>query len=393
MQALKITIPGDYWDVQIYRGLMHLWTMNGSVLTLQWDSLVNSIAQSAISSFAIRFGFSYGSTLYKRFVTELLEDSEFRQWTLQRFKLQAAQEIIVSESMLRKFTVDEQEWPTLELPVDSLIYNRVLYATTDVGTWMATVGHGTIHPISTRAVQFSDLRAVALAGRGRQIAIAALGEGLFQFPTDGMIAPTELRRVSKRHCESVGWVFQSVFGTSTVEGGFLVARCWSDPDTSMPYGSRPESVIDIGEFGEGDIVGTLPTPDVSWAYNEKIYSANESQITSSKFTQKRVAIGIESASAPLGHLRFDTTVPKPVGGGSGTFGAVVEINDGLLVIESDETQSVISGEVTRWRNYPRAINYENQLHVIFDDHIDVFGFFGDYYVGQRAKKFGAEFRD
>ena len=42
MQALKLTLPGDYWDVQIYRGRLHLWTMAGSILTLDWERLVES---------------------------------------------------------------------------------------------------------------------------------------------------------------------------------------------------------------------------------------------------------------------------------------------------------------------------------------------------------------
>ena len=52
MQALSVIIPGDYWDVQIYRGRLHLWTMSGELTTVQWDDLINRLALSAESTFA-----------------------------------------------------------------------------------------------------------------------------------------------------------------------------------------------------------------------------------------------------------------------------------------------------------------------------------------------------
>ena len=38
------------------------------------------------------------------------------------------------------------------------------------------------------------------------------------------------------------------------------------------------------------------------------------------------------------------------------------------------------------------MNYENHLHVILDDRLDVLAFYDDYLVDQRQKKFGIEFR-
>ena len=31
MQPLKITITGDFWDCQIYRGRLYLWSLNGEL--------------------------------------------------------------------------------------------------------------------------------------------------------------------------------------------------------------------------------------------------------------------------------------------------------------------------------------------------------------------------
>ncbi len=393
MQALRITIPGDYWDVQIYRGRLYLWTMDGAVKTIDWDNLIETVAQTAMSSFAIRFGFSLGAFLYKQHMNELLADREFRNWALERFALQREQPIVVSEIDLENLTIDRQMVRMPRLPTDSLIYDRVLYAATDEGIWKATIGRGTVHSISTRTTQISDFHAVGLAARGHKIAAAASGDGLFQISVENRSDLEEARQVSARHCESADWVFQSIFGSSTLDGGFLVARCWVRESNAASARNSDWSLLDVGVFDEGDVSGTLVDPRLSWAYSEKIYSVSDHEITATKFTQKNVPIGIDAASVPLGKLELERKLDTPIAGHVGLFGTVVENLDGLVVIESDETQSHISGEITRWRKFPRARNYENHLHVILEDRLDIYGFYGDFFVEQDKKKFGIEFRD
>ena len=79
---------------------------------------------------------------------------------------------------------------------------------------------------------------------------------------------------------------------------------------------------------------------------------------------------------------------KVIGGGTAYFGTIVEYNDALIVALSNGEVYPIEGDITRWRVYPRSINYENQLHVIFDDRIEIYSFNHDYFVNQRIKNFG-----
>ena len=37
MQPLKITIYGDFWDVQIYKDRLYLWDMNGDLYIYNWE--------------------------------------------------------------------------------------------------------------------------------------------------------------------------------------------------------------------------------------------------------------------------------------------------------------------------------------------------------------------
>jgi hypothetical protein len=59
---------------------------------------------------------------------------------------------------------------------------------------------------------------------------------------------------------------------------------------------------------------------------------------------------------------------------------------------SDGTYYNIPGEASRVRIFPRSLNYENHLHVILDDRLEIYSFNNDYFVDQKSKDFGFAFR-
>ena len=132
---------------------------------------------------------------------------------------------------------------------------------------------------------------------------------------------------------------------------------------------------------------------MSWASAEKIHTAKTQRLSSSSYAPPRnVPYGIREASTKLGEIVLNGVTGRPIGGGSATFGAVVEFDDELIVVSSEEEQARIEGPVTRWRLYPRSMNYENHLHVIFDDRIEILAFYRDYFVDQDKKRFGTKYR-
>ena len=48
----------------------------------------------------------------------------------------------------------------------------------------------------------------------------------------------------------------------------------------------------------------------------------------------------------------------------------------------------IRGEPVRWRIFPRSTNFTNQLHIIYDDRIEILSFVHDYFVNQKSKLAG-----
>lgn len=410
MQALKLTIPGDFWDVQVYRGQLHLWKMSGSVLTVDWTRLVDEVSAAAASPLAVRIGFSKGEALYGEDLAPLRAEREFRMWLLSLFNSQQEQAFVVDAGLLSRFVVDEQNNPFRNLPIDTEIYNRNVYASTDDGLWQASIGR-TTHPISTRPTLLHDLSPVSLKASGRRLAMAATGDGLFEWrmhSSEQFEPDDNLRLLANRHCDGVDWAFSSVFATSTVSGGFLVGRYWEpdrEPD-DYDYDSsadqidwnpvRPVSalrhLVEAGTFAASAVQGALPEPSLSWAGGDKVYMINERELATSRFVQKNLVRGLEGASTELGRVELEVPGKRPVAAGASYFGTVIEFDDSLLVVSSDESQSMIDEPVTRWRTYPRSTNYQNHLHLIFDDHIDVLAFYGDYLIDQRAKRFGSEYR-
>ena len=392
MSFLKVTIPGDFWDVQIYRGKLYLWTMDASVITLDWSHLVDQIAQRAISPLATRFGLGRGEILYGKQMNPLLIEPEFRNWLLSVFDSQSKQAIVVGRSLLRDVTIDEQSAPFGSLPVDTEIYRRKLYATTDKGIFKASIGTGTKHPISTRYKQLQDLPAVSLRAYGNQLALAACDEGLYRLGTEeGEEWTLGFDRMSPRHCDKADWVFQSIFAGSQLSGGYLAARYWGDDDEDEESDRALQPPVYVGTFDVEQIGGALDRSVVSWAYAEKIYTATENKISSSRYTQGEIVHGIDEATEGLGSIDLEHPQGQAITGSAGVFGTVIEYENGLQVVESDETQFAIEGPITRWRTYPRATNYENHLHVVRDDCVDVLAFYRDYLQNQEGKRFGVSY--
>lgn len=53
MQALKLIVPGTYWDSQIYQGRLYLFNMDGSLFALDWDATIEEHGSRTGESFAI----------------------------------------------------------------------------------------------------------------------------------------------------------------------------------------------------------------------------------------------------------------------------------------------------------------------------------------------------
>ena len=54
MQPLELSIPGDFWDVQIYSGRLYLWHYDGRLSVYDWEKLINLVYPRAVQSLAVK---------------------------------------------------------------------------------------------------------------------------------------------------------------------------------------------------------------------------------------------------------------------------------------------------------------------------------------------------
>jgi hypothetical protein len=70
------------------------------------------------------------------------------------------------------------------------------------------------------------------------------------------------------------------------------------------------------------------------------------------------------------------------------FGAVIEQINQLTVIASNGEEYVFPGELVHWRVFPRSRHYSNQLHLIYEDRLEIVSFVHDYFQDQQSKLAG-----
>lgn len=406
MHPLKITLPGDYWDCWLYRGRLYLWTMDGTLVVLNWDHIISGLPKSESDALALTCAFSKGDYLYGDKWNLLFGDPDVKDLVQRKFRSVARHVLILSEMEVREAEVGRQENPFRELPTDIHMMSNQVLAATDSGVWRATAHRplSTKYPVSSKPVRLWDCPVFSLdASRGR-VAVAAGEEGLFEaglssgrlvvpeWRPEGDMDPPDLPptpfierepvtflRVHGLHASAASWAGASIYSSSSLSGACMaVFRLAADG------GNQPRT---FDRLVEQEAIFT--NAGISWGAEDKLYCASENSIEVTRYAQPWDDHPDRELFTALGTIAFDAWKGSVVGGGVATFGTIVELENALVVIGSDNTTHTIPGPVTRWRVYPRSISYQNHLHVIRNDCIDIYSFNHDYFMEQKEKLAGA----
>jgi hypothetical protein len=73
------------------------------------------------------------------------------------------------------------------------------------------------------------------------------------------------------------------------------------------------------------------------------------------------------------------------------FGVIIEFEDKIVVLPSKGDPITFEGEPVNWRVFPTSKHYGNQLHIVYEDRIEIISFNHDYFVDQRSKLAGLEY--
>jgi hypothetical protein len=377
MSNLKFEILGRYWDSFIYRGKLYLFALDGSVRTITWDPLVESLGVPAPLRLALECAFQRGDYLYGKDARDFFHDPEVRQVIQSKFERLELQRLRVGPRKLAEFEKGQQDNPLPFPHADCEVYDREMYAVGRSGLSRASIKGGTKHPVSSRSHRLWDGPTNRISASWGTLALAAGSEGLFDRPVGehGWSGTPEPRRLVNQHCNEGNWTFHSIYGSSP-EGGFLAA--FSKEESQFGANRVFQRVLDGQELWQRS--------GYSWGVQDKLCLAVESGIEVLRYAPWEK--NPEEQIVPLGRAPTRQWKGQVIAASVAPFGVVVELERALVVYPSRGRPVTIKGEPVNWRVFPRSHHYANQLHVVWDDRLEIHSFNHDYLVDQETKLLG-----
>lgn len=376
MQPVRLTIDGLFWDVQLYSGRLYLFGRDGSVATLNWDSLVESLSADLSDRLAIECAFKRSDYLYARDFRLFFQDDDIKETITQKFESLADRSLFVTRSQIQNYLIDQQLNPFPFPHADCTIYKNRMWIVGMDGIFSGTCSGRTKHPISTKINRSWDAPIFATSASYGTLALAAGSDGLWEHNLDDDLIydyGDEPHQIAPEECDSCDWMYHSIYGKS-YEGGFL-AEFERNPAGDENFRQFRETISSNRIFDR---------QGYSWGARDKIYLASDGYLDVVKYSPYRGDLLTQ-----LGSYSIDAWKGEIVSGGVAPFGAIAEYQSAIVVIPSVGPPVTLAGEPVRWRVYPRSTYYKNHLHVVYEDRLEILSFNHDYFVDQSSKVFGS----
>lgn len=408
IDPVRIIIIGKYYDCQMYRGRLYLWTMDGSIIVYDWNKVINQIVIPKFKEkLPFVFSFMEGNFLYNKRVSYIFSDEAYRSVLLKQYKVLIDTPVTISVEEMEQSRLYQGGIPMNELPIDTEVYANNLYFALDDGLYRKVIHTSASDPsLGPKDTKLWNCRLLSLkANKYPQIALSAGSEGLFELNLvkDEAIRPqalesvegTKVYQISSKPSSFSNYSFLSVFSSSYVNESYMALFNWKPIDTQRLNLSGKKDVKVYRDFDEvieqQDIFGENIESEISWGIDDKIYSIKKNVLTILKFNNAANIEKGEHYYQTLESVKLPANIGEIVGAGSSYFGNVLEFTKGVMVLRSDGNVTVIPDEVIRWRVYPRSKNYLNHLHLLYDDRLEIYSFNHDALVNQVTKKIGIEY--
>jgi hypothetical protein len=397
VQPLRLTVPGEYWDSQIYAGRLYLFERNGDIRTLDWDRLMAAWRIDPQLRIALECAFLRSDYLYGDRWSLLFSDQDIKGLILKKFSDLSEKQLEITSVDLEKFSLRRQKNPFPFPHTDTTIYRKNIFVVSSSGVHRASCNKANVNPISSRPEKRWDAPILAVDASYLTLALAAGNEGLYELPVseDNYHLPSPgrdgARRIGKRNCTDCNWTFYSIYGSSHIDAGFLAA-----------YRKTPSK--DEGLLSSRDFEGLIPASKIfhnghgySWGNQDKLCQVSESTVRivnyrpweDEKLDRLSDLGTIDLAtSGDVQTIQLSPWKGQVISGAVALFGTIIECESALVVVPSEGPTITLPGEVVNWRVFPRSVHYENQLHLIYDDKLEILSFNHDYFVDQDRKRSG-----
>ena len=399
MNPAKIVIEGDFWDCQIYRGRLYLWETNGGLRVINWYELVQSFITEPAEELALTCAFLEGRFLYASNLRVLFEDYDFKDLLTQKFNQLLQRELIITYKELEEFTMSVQDNPFGELQTDSEIVNNTIYALTYDGLITAGAHKPAQNKnmVTKKTNKLNDFVGYTVkAGKYGRLALSGGEEGLYEYDASKadyegwpVARQTErFKQITNKHSSFADFNYLSLYNSSLLGKSFLsLYKLGDNTDFKMAY--RHKQLED--EVSESKIFGSNGVGSLSWGTGEKLYKANNNTLEVVRFNNyAKVERDYFSEKESFVFQAWKGRILK---GGTAYFGTIIECENAVVALTGEGEFYNIPGAATRWRVYPRSFNYENHLHVIHENKLEVYSFNHDYFRDQMDKDFGIMFTE
>ena len=389
MRPVKLVIPGEWWDSLIYAGHLFLFGRDGTVRVIEWNRLIDFWDVPPDLRIAMHCAFARGDSLYGGRWRPVVNDPDVRHILREKFDRLSRRNLVLEAQQLERHTVDRQDIGFSFPHSDIAAYARSLWVASPEGL---EVSHWNddVKRLGLDARRIWDCPLLSLSPNYGTIAMAAGDEGLHELRIDS--ATRVPRRTVDANCTGCDWLYYSVYASSHDEPSHLASyqrytEGRDDETRRLIYRREPVGVVDEAQiFGGPGVNGGY-----SWGSADKICKVTRAGIAVTRYMPGHP--DRESQFEQLGTVPGSRKAQVVISGGVALFGIVVELDDALWVLGSDDKTSKIAGVPVNWRIFQRSNWYLNQLHVIHDAHAEILSFNHDYFVDQAAKLAGIRYRE
>lgn len=396
MQPIKVLIEGNYWDCQIYSGWLYLWTMDNDLFVYDWGNIVSSFNIDKLLKPAFHMAFEDGSHLYNNVFNVVFQDTDILELMKSRFESLSKGEFHLSQKDIEPFLLSVQPSPFTDLHNDSEISNNKVFVASDDGLFEANTRSKALkYSVSSNVNKLWDCPLLSIKGNlHAQMALSAGNDGLYQYDNrnaenglfirDEKIVENKFEQLSSKHSQFANWNFLSIYNSSTISESFLAAFSWHKLENN-----RFIKKYD-GEIAANEIFKSNGVSYLSWGGEDKIYKSTDAGISvvnmNGNFSPDRNDVFSNVVS-----IDIDKWSNHVIAAGIAFFGAIAECDDSLWIIKSDNSVDKIDSEVTNWRTYPKSKFYQNHLHIIHDDFLEIRSYNHDSFMDQMEKPIGSNY--
>jgi hypothetical protein len=389
MRAVKLTIPGEWWDSLSYKGHLYLFDRYGDLRILRWQRLIDRWQIADDLRMAITSAFVRGDSLYGARWEQLTGDPEVQDVLTRRFDRLGRYKLEASTAQIEDSTV-ERTTPEFAFPYgDITAYANRLWSASPEGLEVTHLDEDKPIPLHTERVW--DCPLLSLSPNYGTIAMAAGDEGLFEMRFDAGPDHAEPRQTLEQNCSGCDWLYYSVYASSHLAPAQLAAYRkdpigWDEELRRNKYERNYDRTVDEETVFPGTSTGAY-----SWGSADKIYKSTDAGIAGSRYMPGHP--DPDQQFEQLGLIARTKVGENIVSARVAMFGVIIELEESLLILRSDGRQKLLNGAPINWRVFPRSNWYLNQLHAVYEDRLEIWSFNHDFLLDQEEKATGIRYRE